>query len=105
MWASKHNGGLADDVPSSVPIPQFETKQKHNPVLEARREPNATLDDYDYVVVGSGPGGGPTAANLAVAGYKVLLIDAGGDQGDELIESIPAMNLASTAYDETEWAF
>lgn len=40
-----------------------------------------------------------------MAGYKVLLIDAGGDEGDELIESIPAMNLHSTAYDETEWAF
>lgn len=30
---------------------------------------------YEYVVVGSGPGGGPVAARLAIAGYKVLLIE------------------------------
>ncbi len=39
------------------------------------------LEDYEYVVVGSGPGGGPLAARLAIAGDKVLLIDAGSDQG------------------------
>ncbi len=32
---------------------------------------------YDYIVVGSGPGGGPLAANLARANYTVLLIEAG----------------------------
>ena len=34
-------------------------------------------DTYDYVVVGSGPGGGPLASNLARANYTVLLIEAG----------------------------
>ena len=34
-------------------------------------------DEYDYVVVGSGPGGGPLASNLAKAGYSVFLIEAG----------------------------
>ena len=37
---------------------------------------------YDYVVVGSGPGGGPLAADLARAGYSTLLIEAGGDEGE-----------------------
>ncbi|KAF2690038.1 GMC oxidoreductase [Lentithecium fluviatile CBS 122367] len=36
---------------------------------------------YEYVVVGSGPGGGPLAANLARAGHSVLLLEAGDDQG------------------------
>lgn len=32
-------------------------------------------------MVGSSLGGSPVAARLAIAGYKVLLIDAGGDEG------------------------
>ena len=35
--------------------------------------------DFDYIVIGSGAGGGPVAANLARAGYKVGLIEAGHD--------------------------
>ncbi|KAI0855361.1 GMC oxidoreductase [Xylaria cubensis] len=37
----------------------------------------AQATEYDYVVVGSGPGGGPLAVNLAKAGYSVFLIEAG----------------------------
>jgi choline dehydrogenase len=37
----------------------------------------AAQDQYDYIVVGSGPGGGPLASNLARANYSVLLIEAG----------------------------
>ncbi|KAI0406844.1 GMC oxidoreductase [Xylaria palmicola] len=37
--------------------------------------PQAT--EYDYVIVGSGPGGGPLAVNLAKAGHSVFLIEAG----------------------------
>ncbi|KAF2838138.1 GMC oxidoreductase [Patellaria atrata CBS 101060] len=61
--------------------------------------------NYDYVVVGSGPGGGPTAARLALAGYKVLLMDAGDDYGNDLYYRIPAMHLYSTGYDKWAWDF
>ena len=43
-----------------------------------------SAQSYDYIVVGSGPGGGPLAANLARAGYSTLLLEAGDDQGDNL---------------------
>jgi choline dehydrogenase len=60
---------------------------------------------YDYIVVGSGPGGGPLAADLARAGYSTLLIEAGGDEGENPTYSdIPNFNEA--ANDElTRWDF
>ncbi|KAK4948998.1 hypothetical protein LTR10_012371 [Elasticomyces elasticus] len=45
---------------------------------------------YDYIVIGSGPGGGPLAANLAKANYSVLLLEAGSDGGNDLNETIAA---------------
>ncbi|CAG8971087.1 hypothetical protein HYALB_00009687 [Hymenoscyphus albidus] len=40
-------------------------------------EAPSAAGEYDYVVVGSGPGGGTVASNLARAGYSVLLVEAG----------------------------
>lgn len=46
--------------------------------------------EYDFIVVGSGAGGGPLACRLAEANFKTLLIEAGNDQGNNVNTSIPA---------------
>jgi choline dehydrogenase len=63
------------------------------------------LDTYDYVVVGSGPGGGPLSARLALAGYSVLLIEAGDDQGANLRYQIPALNAQSSEEPGISWDY
>jgi choline dehydrogenase len=48
-----------------------------------------STNEYDYVIVGSGPGGGSLAANLAAEGHSVFLIEAGGDNSDAYVQQIP----------------
>jgi choline dehydrogenase len=48
----------------------------------------ANSNTYDYIVVGSGPGGGTLAANLAKAGQSILLLEACDGQGNNLNEEI-----------------
>jgi choline dehydrogenase len=59
---------------------------------------------FDYVVVGSGGGGGPVAANLASAGFKVLLIEAGYEYKD-LNYDVPAFHADATQDPEMRWDF
>ena len=63
------------------------------------------LEDYDYIVVGSGAGGGPLAARLAIYGQKVLLLEAGDDQGTSPQEEIPALFAAASEYTPMAWDF
>ncbi|KAH6888794.1 hypothetical protein BKA70DRAFT_57617 [Coprinopsis sp. MPI-PUGE-AT-0042] len=71
----------------------------------ARQIGQTSENTYDYIVVGSGPGGGPLAARLAEAGFSVLLIDAGGDHGDAPVVQVPALSLLSSEYPPISWHF
>ena len=59
---------------------------------------------YDFVIVGSGAGGGPLAANLALEGFSVLLIEAGGDRINDHY-SVPAFHGLSTEDPLLSWEF
>src|SRR6185369_1748175 len=77
-----------------------------------------TDTSYEYVVVGSGPGGGTLAARLAEAGRRVLLLEAGGDPhelgGDDAVASsnrlpadydVPAFHAFASENDAMAWHF
>jgi choline dehydrogenase len=66
--------------------------------------------DYDYIVIGSGAGGGPLAANLARAGFKVMLLEAGGDPCAEsergrLMYEVPIFHGLSNEFPDCQWDY
>ena len=65
---------------------------------------------FDYIVIGSGAGGGPLAAHLAKAGFKVMLLEAGGDPCAEsergrLMYEVPIFHGLSTEYPDCQWDY
>jgi choline dehydrogenase-like flavoprotein len=71
---------------------------------------NAENDKYDYIVVGSGAGGGPLAGRLAQRGYKVLLIEAGSDDAAKggprhEVSLVPSLHAVSTEHPDLSWQF
>ncbi|KAK2047247.1 GMC oxidoreductase [Colletotrichum somersetense] len=63
------------------------------------------LTGYEFIVVGSGAGGGVLAARLALAGRRTLLIEAGDDQGANENYTVPAYQAKSTEDDSMAWDF
>ncbi|HSX66850.1 GMC family oxidoreductase [Nocardioides sp.] len=61
-------------------------------------------ETYDFVVVGSGAGGGPIAARLALAGYEVLVLEAGDDHACPYY-SVPIMQAYASEDPDMRWDF
>ena len=71
---------------------------------EAAERAAAAEPEFDYVIVGSGAGGAPVAANLAEAGYRVLVLEAGLDPEDDDYR-VPAFHGRATEDPAMSWAF
>src|ERR1043166_4084495 len=85
-----------------------------------RRQGRRSMADkaqYEYIVVGSGAGGGTVSGRLAQAGHRVLLLEAGGDAlklkgggpvgPDRLPEDyqVPTFNAMASENEALRWAF
>lgn len=63
------------------------------------------LSEHEFVIVGSGAGGGPLAARLALAGHKTLLIESGDDQGKNINYTVPAFSARASEDESLAWNF
>ena len=72
------------------------------PPVSCEQPPDSAT--YEYIVIGSGAGGGPLAANLAKAGHRVLLLEAGGDE-EPLSYQVPVFHPYASEDPALGWNF
>lgn len=67
-------------------------------------DPRQQAAEYDFIIVGSGAGGGPLACNLAKNGFRVLVLEAGGWDAPEVAQ-IPAFHAHASENPDLSWEF
>jgi len=69
---------------------------------------HAAVREAEYIVIGAGPGGGPLACNLAKAGHRVVLMEAGtaGTDPDLQVEmKVPIRFPVAASDPRIAWSF
>lgn len=62
-------------------------------------------DEYDFIIVGSGAGGGPLACNLAIQGFSVLVLEAGEKDIKTDNYKIPAYHGMASEDKDLAWQY
>lgn len=84
--------------------PWSEAQERRIELLPQVKGGNMDNTDFDFVVVGSGAGGGPLASNLARAGHRVLLLEAGSDHQCALYD-VPVFHARASEDRDMRWDF
>jgi choline dehydrogenase len=66
---------------------------------------DVTTREWEYIVIGSGAGGGPLAANLARQGHSVLLLEAGAETGGKTEYNVPVLHPTATETPDLAWHY
>jgi choline dehydrogenase len=79
------------------------SKKLSRPHRSAKAEPKWE-SEFDFIVIGSGAGGAPVAANLALNGFSVALLEAGGiDEPSDY--KVPAFHPKACEDARLSWEF
>ena len=66
--------------------------------------PKQQTAESDFIIVGSGAGGGPLACNLAKNGFRVLVLEAGGWDAPGVAQ-VPAFHAHASEHPDLSWEF
>src|SRR5579862_1752043 len=64
--------------------------------------------EAEYIVIGAGPGGGPLACNLAKAGHRVVVMEAGSPGTDPDLQTemkVPILFAVASADPRIAWNY